>query len=167
MCSNSFKSNFIDNSSGLLKQEMRMLGSVCLEAADYSAVPAGGALAVERNMFSEYITEKKFVVASDENDELYVFIEAKNNHPDKPRIIYDGFDHAVFLRTPNEKIILDYINPEVRSELCKSKRIIMVETISDKIKESYYVDMQIVPKIPVDWTKIGLTTWDEATISAK
>lgn len=58
VCSNSLKANRIDSASGLLKQEMRMLGSVCLEAADYSAVPAGGALAVERNMFSEYITEK-------------------------------------------------------------------------------------------------------------
>jgi len=114
---------------------------------------------------AEYTTEKKFVVASDENNDLYIFIEAKKNHPDNPRIIYDGYDHAVFLRTPEEKIILDYINPEVRNELRKSQRIIMVETILENIKESYYVDMQIVDKIPVDWTKIGLKTWDEIALA--
>lgn len=58
VCSNSLKANRIDSAAGLLKQEMRILGSLCLEAAYLSAVPAGGALAVERNIFSEYITEK-------------------------------------------------------------------------------------------------------------
>ncbi len=58
VCSNSLKANRIDSAAGLLKQEMRLLGSLCLEAADATTVPAGGALAVERNSFSEYITQK-------------------------------------------------------------------------------------------------------------
>ncbi len=58
VCSNSLKASRIDSAAGLLKQEMRILGSICLEAADASSVPAGGALAVERNVFSEYITQK-------------------------------------------------------------------------------------------------------------
>ena len=58
VCSNSLKANRIDSAAGLLKQEMRLLGSLCLEAADITQVPAGGALAVERNSFSEYITLK-------------------------------------------------------------------------------------------------------------
>lgn len=58
VCSNSLKANRVDSAAGLLKQEMRNLGSLCLEAADLSQVPAGGALAVDRNAFSEYITQK-------------------------------------------------------------------------------------------------------------
>ena len=58
VCSNSLKASRIESAAGLLKEEMRRLGSICLEAADKFAVPAGGALAVERNGFSEYITEK-------------------------------------------------------------------------------------------------------------
>lgn len=58
VCSNSLKANRIDSAAGLLKQEMRLLGSLCLEAADVSKVPAGGALAVDRNIFSKYITNK-------------------------------------------------------------------------------------------------------------
>lgn len=58
VCSNSFKSNFIDNSSGLLKQEMRLLNSLILECADKTSVPAGGALAVDRDKFSELVTQK-------------------------------------------------------------------------------------------------------------
>lgn len=58
ICSNSLKASRIESAAGLLKEEMRRLGSVCLAAADKFAVPAGGALAVERNGFSAYITEK-------------------------------------------------------------------------------------------------------------
>ena len=58
VCSNSLKANRVESAAGLLKEEMRKLGSICLEAADVSAVPAGGALAVERNIFSDYITQK-------------------------------------------------------------------------------------------------------------
>ncbi len=58
VCSNSLKANRVDSAAGLLKQEMRLLGSLCLEAADISQVPAGGALAVDRDVFSDYITQK-------------------------------------------------------------------------------------------------------------
>lgn len=58
VCSNSLKAARIDSAAGLLKEEMRILGSVCLEAAAKHQVAAGGALAVDREKFSEYITAK-------------------------------------------------------------------------------------------------------------
>lgn len=58
VCSNSLKAARIESAAGLLKEEMRRMGSVCLEAADKFSVPAGGALAVEREGFSRYITQR-------------------------------------------------------------------------------------------------------------
>ena len=58
VCSNSLRSLQITNAAGMLKDELRALGSLVMEAADSSAVPAGAALAVDRERFSEYITEK-------------------------------------------------------------------------------------------------------------
>ena len=59
VCSNSLKSNDIyGNACGLLKEEMRRLGSMIIEAADATKVPAGAALAGDREEFSAYITEK-------------------------------------------------------------------------------------------------------------
>lgn len=58
VCSNSLKADRIENACGLLKEEMRLFGSVMMEAADVSRVPAGGALAVDRDIFSEFITNK-------------------------------------------------------------------------------------------------------------
>ncbi|MBQ2701556.1 MAG: FAD-dependent oxidoreductase, partial [Clostridia bacterium] len=59
VCSNSLKSNDVyANACGLLKEEMRILGSMLMEAAEETKVPAGAALAVDREKFSAYITEK-------------------------------------------------------------------------------------------------------------
>jgi methylenetetrahydrofolate--tRNA-(uracil-5-)-methyltransferase len=57
VCSNSLKADRIDSAAGLLKEEMRRLNSLILEAADRHRVPAGGALAVDRNDFSAYVTK--------------------------------------------------------------------------------------------------------------
>ncbi len=57
VCSNSLKSDRLENASGVLKEEMRSVNSLILAAADAHRVPAGSALAVDRNAFSVYITE--------------------------------------------------------------------------------------------------------------
>lgn len=57
VCSNSFRASGTQNAVGLLKQEMRCLGSLFMQAADASAVPAGRALAVDREVFSARMTE--------------------------------------------------------------------------------------------------------------
>jgi methylenetetrahydrofolate--tRNA-(uracil-5-)-methyltransferase len=56
VCSNSFRGDKLDNAVGLLKEEMRRLGSLVMRAADATRVPAGAALAVDREKFSGYIT---------------------------------------------------------------------------------------------------------------
>jgi methylenetetrahydrofolate--tRNA-(uracil-5-)-methyltransferase len=56
VCSNSFRGDKLDNAVGLLKEEMRRLGSLVLRAADESRVPAGAALAVDRERFAEAVT---------------------------------------------------------------------------------------------------------------
>lgn len=58
VCSNSLKASRTDSAAGLLKEEMRRLGSVCMQAAEVSSVAAGGALAVDRDVFSKFITDK-------------------------------------------------------------------------------------------------------------
>ena len=58
VCSNSLKASNIDNASGLLKEEMRLLKGMVISCADESAVPAGGALAVDRDVFAKKVTDK-------------------------------------------------------------------------------------------------------------
>ena len=57
VCSNSFRGDKLDNAVGLLKEEMRRLGSLVMRAAEASRVPAGAALAVDRERFAQTVTE--------------------------------------------------------------------------------------------------------------
>ncbi len=57
VCSNSFRGDKLDNAVGLLKEEMRRLGSLIMQAADANRVPAGAALAVDRERFSQAVTD--------------------------------------------------------------------------------------------------------------
>lgn len=58
VCSNSFKSNLHTNACGLLKEELRLLDSLLIKCADETSVPAGQALAVDREEFSKLVTKK-------------------------------------------------------------------------------------------------------------
>jgi methylenetetrahydrofolate--tRNA-(uracil-5-)-methyltransferase len=71
VCSNSLGSNMSDRASGLLKQELRLLDSLLIECADQSSLPAGGALAVDRDKFSGLVTNQilshpKIILVRDE-----------------------------------------------------------------------------------------------------
>ncbi|MBM7837639.1 methylenetetrahydrofolate--tRNA-(uracil-5-)-methyltransferase [Alkalihalobacillus xiaoxiensis] len=85
VCSNSLRGNSLANAVGVLKEEMRMLDSVIIKAADESAVPAGGALAVDRHDFAERVT--RYVK---EHPNVTVVNEEMTRIPDGPTIIATG-----------------------------------------------------------------------------
>jgi methylenetetrahydrofolate--tRNA-(uracil-5-)-methyltransferase len=85
VCSNSLGSNLPDRASGVLKNEMRMLGSMLLECAEEASLPAGGALAVDRELFARLVTQR---IQNHANIEL-VRQEAKEM-PSSPTIIASG-----------------------------------------------------------------------------
>ena len=86
VCSNSLKAERLGSAAGLLKHEMQMLGSVCVEAALTCRVPAGGALAVDRDLFSEAVTAR---IESDPN--ITVVREEITEIPtDRPVIVAAG-----------------------------------------------------------------------------
>ena len=85
VCSNSLRSDRLTNGVGLLKEEMRRLSSLVMESADLARVPAGGALAVDRDAFSGWITKKL-----NDNPFIEVVHEECTEIPDGPCIIATG-----------------------------------------------------------------------------
>ena len=85
VCSNSLRSDRLQNAVGLLKEEMRRMGSLVMDAADRARVPAGGALAVDRESFSGFITEtlKNHPLLTVESREV-------TQIPDGPAVIATG-----------------------------------------------------------------------------
>lgn len=86
VCSNSFKSLAIDSASGLLKEELRLLGSLLIEIADGCRVPAGQALAIDREVFASRVSE------AIEGDPLVTVVrrEAGDLSPGLPTIVATG-----------------------------------------------------------------------------
>lgn len=85
VCSNSLKSNLITNACGLLKEELRKLDSLLIKCADETAVPAGQALAVDRDEFSKLVTKK-----IEENPNIEIIKGEVTTIPDGITIIATG-----------------------------------------------------------------------------
>ncbi|MBX9972395.1 FADH(2)-oxidizing methylenetetrahydrofolate--tRNA-(uracil(54)-C(5))-methyltransferase TrmFO [Cytobacillus firmus] len=85
VCSNSLRANTLTNAVGVLKEEMRKLNSVIIQSADSSAVPAGGALAVDRHDFAARVTEQ---VKNHPN--VTVINEEVTDIPEGPTVIATG-----------------------------------------------------------------------------
>ncbi len=85
VCSNSLKSTLLDTSSGLLKEEIRQLGSVLLPLAESCSVPAGHALAVDRDLFAQKVTELLV-----QHPHIELIREEITSLPEEPTILSTG-----------------------------------------------------------------------------
>ena len=123
VCSNSLKAARVGSAAGMLKAEMRVLGSLILEAADNTAVPAGGALAVNREQFSDYITGK---IRSHPN--ITLISEEVTGFPEKNTVIAtgpltsDSFAMAIKERCGDSLSFYDAAAPIVTFESIDMKR---------------------------------------------
>jgi methylenetetrahydrofolate--tRNA-(uracil-5-)-methyltransferase len=118
VCSNSLGSNLVDRASGLLKEELRLLGSLLLALAEETAVPAGGALAVDRELFARRVTE-----SVENHPNVYVYRKEITTIPDGPSIIASGpltsekLSNAIQKLTGSDHLYFyDAIAPIVNSE---------------------------------------------------
>lgn len=85
VCSNSLKSNRLDNACGLLKEEMRIMGSLTMQIAAETSVPSGNALSVDRDLFAKGVSAKIL-----QNDHIFIHYEDVNHLPDELTIIATG-----------------------------------------------------------------------------
>lgn len=98
VCSNSLKNKKLDNACGLLKEEIKHLGSIMMEASEVSKVPSGDSLAVDRTVFASYITNK-----IKENKNIKIFYEDVNDFKEGINVICTGpLTEATLLDKINE-----------------------------------------------------------------
>ena len=96
-------------------------------------------------------TENAYLILPRE-DVLTFIISSHKGDPKKCQVTYDGGDHAVFYRTEDETIILDYINESVRERLLNSKTVAIIEVDYEKgvVTQSYRVKVAKVKKVVID-----------------
>ncbi len=139
VCSNSLRAAAVENAVGLLKEEMRMLGSIIMEAAEKTKVEAGGALAVDRVLFSEYITKK-----IKEHPLIEIIEKEVLEIPDGPTIIASGPLTSDALSESIKSFVgkdylyfFDAVAPIVSGESI-DKSIAYLKSRYDKGEPSYY-----------------------------
>lgn len=139
VCSNSFRAKSVENAVGLLKEEMRQLDSLIMKAAEANQVEAGGALAVDRNNFANYVTEylKNHELVEVINEEVTTILEG-------PTIIATGpltseALSAKILEFLGEKELyfFDAVAPIIK-ESSINKDIAYLKSRYDKGEASYY-----------------------------
>ncbi len=118
VCSNSLGSDLPDRASGVLKTEMRMLGSLLMQCADACSVPAGGALAVDRNAFAREVTRRL-----EAHPQIEIVRTEVTTIPDEPTIIATGpltsdafADELARLSGDEHLYFFDAISPIVTAE---------------------------------------------------
>lgn len=118
VCSNSLGSNLPDRASGLLKNEIRRMGSLLLEVADQTALPAGGALAVDRERFAQAVTARL-----EAHPNINIIREEVSEIPAEPTIVASGpltsdaLSQAILKLTGEEHLyFFDAIAPIVHAE---------------------------------------------------
>ena len=95
-------------------------------------------------------------------NEVMVAVLEREGEPLEPCILYDGGDHAIFYRTPDEAVVLDYIADEVKLFVKEAKSVLMAELPSADAEEptrSYFVPVKTVAKLPN--VKEALPSFDE------
>ncbi len=93
--------------------------------------------------------EKKFDILRNPAGELLIVIRARIDSEEKPTIIYDGGEHALLYRNPNNTIVLDYIHPMVRNNLSKVTSVLIVESQGSAIVREYFASVKQAKKIPL------------------
>lgn len=159
VCSNSLRANGLENAVGLLKEEMRMLDSLIIRCADASKVPAGGALAVDRDIFSSLVTKE-----IRKNPLIEVIEEEITEIPEGPVIIATGplTSDAFSIK------IKELINEEYLYFYDAAAPIIELDSINMDIcyKKSRY-DKGDADYINCPMNKKQFDTWHRELINAK
>lgn len=93
--------------------------------------------------------EKKFDILKNPAGDLLIVIRARMTSEEKPTIIYDGGDHALLYRNSDNTIVLDYINPAVRTNLSGASKVLIVEAQGGSIVREYFSTVKQMKQIPL------------------
>ena len=159
VCSNSLRAAGLENAVGLLKQEMRMLDSLIIRCADASSVPAGGALAVDRDIFSQMVTDE-----IRNNPNIEVVEEEMTNIPEGPVIIASGPLTSDILSTK----IMELIDEEYLYFFDAAAPIVELDSINMDIcyKKSRY-DKGEAAYLNCPMNRDEFNAWHHEVINAK
>ena len=94
--------------------------------------------------------ESFYEIHINSSDEVMISIHARESEPDSPVILYDGKDHALLYRTPENAVLLDFIHNDAREALFQAKSVLVAEMKDFKAVREYVAACRHVKNLPLD-----------------
>ena len=93
--------------------------------------------------------EKNFNILQNESGNLMILIRARLEDANKPKLVYNGGEHALLYRNDYNTIVLDYIHPAIRKALRRKKQVLIVETSNGAVVREYVCNVAYLKDISV------------------
>ena len=93
--------------------------------------------------------EKNFNILQNESGNLMILIRARLADAEKPKLVYNGGEHALLYRNDHNTIVLDYIHPAIRKALRRKKHVLIVETNDGAVVREYTCPVAYLKDISV------------------
>lgn len=93
--------------------------------------------------------EKNFNILQNESGKLMILIRARLEDAVKPKLVYNGGEHALLYRNDHNTIVLDYIHPAIRKALRQKKQVLIVETNSGSVVREYVCEVAYLKTVSV------------------
>ena len=94
--------------------------------------------------------ESFYEIHLNQRGEIMISVRAKEGEPSSPVLLYDGGEHALLYRTPENTILLDFIHPDARSALYEAPSVLIAETKRFKVVREYEAVCRRVKSLPLD-----------------
>ena len=93
--------------------------------------------------------EKNFNILKNESGKLMILIRARLEDAAKPKLVYNGGEHALLYRNDHNTIVLDYIHPAIRKALRQKKQVLIVETNNGSVVREYICEVAYLKSVSI------------------
>lgn len=93
--------------------------------------------------------EKNFNILQNESGKLMILIRARLEDVDRPKLVYNGGEHALLYRNDHNTVVLDYIHPAIRKALRGKKQVLIVETNDGAVVREYVCDVVYLKNVSI------------------
>jgi len=93
--------------------------------------------------------EKNFNILQNESGKLMILIRARLEDADRPKLVYNGGEHALLYRNDHNTVVLDYIHPAIRKALRRKTQVLIVETNNGSVVREYVCDVMYLKSVAV------------------
>ena len=93
--------------------------------------------------------ERNYNILQNESGDLMILIRARLENADRPKLVYNGGEHALLYRNDHHTVVLDYVHPAIRKVLRRKKQVLIVETNNGAVVREYVCAVAYLKDLPL------------------